>query len=743
MVSVVRFLGRFGLLQREAVGDERLVVDGRSAQQRLDRVLRFGVSDVAIAEQGEIVHERADSVEEEIPVGVRAQIAAGGSAIERVADGATRRFDQGVQVLRPQLRGRCAFGKDCAQRVGSDLAVRDEEDLEALVEIAQRAPGVWRERGLQARPDRREGEVHSIRPASVDRRAGRARASCHAAETQLLVARFVQDCESRREDGVVEVAVPWATRLGGAGGGGGHSASLTLSLRDMMKRNDEVLAYPRTRAWWGLALLVAPMLAVASDLTALFFAVPTLTGDLGATATESLWIVHAYGFLIAGFLVTMGRVSDRVGARRLLLWGALAFAALSMVAAFAWSPVSLVLARALLGVAGATLMPSLFSLLREMFPDDDRRRLAIAIMLSAFTVGGAIGPLLGGALLEAFWWGAIFLINVPPMVVLVALGRFALPERRQPQAGRVDVLSVGLSVAGMLAVVSGLQEIVAGTDGRTAPTSSWLPWILVVAGAVTITAFVRRQRRLADPLFDLALLKDRRVTAALLTLLLTGVGVVGLFFLFTQHLQWVGGFTPLIAGVLTLPYIGAQILGSLIAPALVRRFRSSSVLVSGLLVVALGGVLVAGAVAIGTTALLVGAVAVIGLGHGTALALVSDAIISSAPEDRVGSAAAAQEVGGELGTALGIAIGGTVGIVVFRESLDRLAPTGLSEETGAALRSSIHEAFAVARTFTGDAPPLVDLVRNATANGFMVYALISAVLAGVAAAIIAVAFGRR
>lgn len=511
-----------------------------------------------------------------------------------------------------------------------------------------------------------------------------------------------------------------------------------------MERNAE-LAAPRAtaRAWWGLALLVAPMLTLSSDLTALFFTVPTLVEDLGASATESLWIVHAYGFLIAGFLITMGRVADRVGARRLLLCGASAFAVLSVFAAFAWTPGVLVLVRALLGVAGATLMPSLFSLLREMFRDDDQRRFAIAIMFSSFTIGGAIGPLLGGALVEAFWWGAIFLINVPPMAVLVVLGMLVLPERRESRASRIDASSVALSITGMLAVVYGLQEIAAGAEGETASLPPGVSVLLVVAGMAMLALFVRRQRRLADPLFDLVLLKNRRVAASLLTLLLTGIGSVGVFFLFTQHLQWVGGFTPLVAGVLTLPYIAADILGALVAPALARRWRSSSIIVSGLLIVALGSVLTALAVVDGRIPLLVLAVSVIGLGHGAAMALVSDAIISSAPEHRVGSAAAAQEVGGELGSALGIAVGGTTGVLVFRASLDRMLPVETPADIAGALRASVHEAFDAVHGNAGDSAPLVETVRAATGNGLVAYALLAAVLVAASAGITASAFAAR
>ncbi|WP_197517286.1 MFS transporter [Microbacterium karelineae] len=498
-----------------------------------------------------------------------------------------------------------------------------------------------------------------------------------------------------------------------------------------------------TRAWSGLALLVAPMLTLSTDLTALFFAMPTLVADLDASATESLWIVHAYGFLIVGLLITMGRVSDRVGARRLLLCGASVFAVLSVVAAFADTPGALIAARALLGAAGATLMPSLYSLLRVMFRNEGQRRLAIAIMFSAFTIGGAIGPLLGGVLLDAFWWGTIFLVNVPPMLVLVALGRFVLPERHEPTASRIDVASVGLSIVGMLVLVYGLQEIAAGSGGEAEALPPWVAVALIAAGLGLLAAFVRRQRRLADPLFDFALLRNRRFAVSLLTLLVTGVGTVGLFFLFTQHLQWVGGCTPVVAGLLTLPYIAMDILGALVAPAMARRWPSSRVVTCGLGTLTLGAGLTALAVADGTVVFLVVAVSVMGVGHGAALVLISDALISIAPEERVGSAAAAQEVGGELGTALGVAAGGTVGIAVFRRSLERPSPGGTPAEAVEAMRSSIHEGFTIAHSRTDGSATLVEIVRDAMSSGLLVYALVAAALVGSAACVFAVVHAER
>lgn len=240
-----------------------------------------------------------------------------------------------------------------------------------------------------------------------------------------------------------------------------------------------------TKEWAGLVLLSLPMIALATDLTVLFFALPTLSADLEPSASQTLWITHIYGFLIAGFLVTAGRLGDRVGPRRLLLVGSTAFAGLSALAAFSTSPEMLVAARAALGIAGATLMPSLFSLLRTMFRDDMQRRTAIAIMFSTFTVGGAIGPVLGGALLEFFWWGSVFLINVPPMLLLIG-GKFLLPERAERNRAGIDLVSVGLSVLGMLTIVFGFQELAASADNDHA---AW-PYLLSIAVGAMLMVFL-------------------------------------------------------------------------------------------------------------------------------------------------------------------------------------------------------------------------------------------------------------
>ncbi|MBB3037382.1 MFS transporter [Hoyosella altamirensis] len=496
-----------------------------------------------------------------------------------------------------------------------------------------------------------------------------------------------------------------------------------------------------TREWAGLALLLLPMLALATDLTVLFFALPTITADLSPSATQGLWIVHVYGFLIAGFLITMGRLGDRIGRRRLLLTGGAAFAVLSVVAAYSTSPEMLIAARALLGIAGATLMPSLFSLLRTMFPNDDQRRFAIAVIFSAFTAGGAIGPLLGGALLEFFWWGSVFLINVPPLLLLVVLGPRLLPEQREENPAPLDLLSVALSVVAMLAIVYGLQDLAAGYD-VAASHPVWLNLLIAGAGAGLLGLFIRRQRSLHEPLFDLVLLTRRRTAIPLAALLLTGIGVVGVFYLFTQYLQWVAGLSPLYAGLWTLPYIVVNIAGAMLAPGLVARYRQAAVVTAGLSIAVLGLVFVAiaGSSPLGVV---VAAIAVTGFGHGVAMALVSDLIISGAPAERAGSAAAAQEVSGELGTAAGIAAGGAIGVLAYRITLTGAIPPGTPESAAAAARSGIHEGVAAAEQLGARGHGLVDAVREAFTAGMQVYAGVGAAITAAATLLVAVTLAAR
>jgi MFS transporter, DHA2 family, multidrug resistance protein len=329
------------------------------------------------------------------------------------------------------------------------------------------------------------------------------------------------------------------------------------------------------REWIGLAVIALPCLLVTMDLTVLYLAVPELSADLGPSSSQLLWITDIYGFLIAGSLITMGTLGDRIGRRRLLLIGAAAFGVASVVAAFSTSAEMLIAARAVLGVAGATLAPSTLSLIRNMFLDPRQRTFAIGVWAASFSAGAGIGPLLGGVLLEYFWWGSVFLLAVPVMVLLLVLGPVLLPEFRDPAAGRLDVVSAALSLAAVLAVIYGLKRI--AEDGL-----GWLPIVSILAGLAVGAVFLRRQRTLADPLIDLRLFRVPAFSASLATNTLTLFVAYGVFLFIAQYLQLVLGLSPLEAGLWTAPSSGGFIAGSMLAPVSVRWVRPAFAMAAGL-----------------------------------------------------------------------------------------------------------------------------------------------------------------
>lgn len=414
--------------------------------------------------------------------------------------------------------------------------------------------------------------------------------------------------------------------------------------------------------WAALAVLVLPVLLISVDMTVLGFAVPALSADLEPSSTQLLWIIDIYSFLLAGLLVLMGNVGDRIGRRRLLMIGAVAFAAASVAAAFATSAEMLIAARALLGLGGATLMPSTLSLIRTVFPDAHERRNAVAVWAAAFAGGAALGPILGGVLLEHFWWGSVFLINVPIMALLLVGAWVLLPESRNPTPGPFDLLSAALSIAGMLPVVYAMKSI--GTEGP-----SVLAILLLLGGLALLWVFVARQRRLPAPLLDVGLFADRVFTVAVLTNLLSIFAVLGLLFFLPQYLQLVIGLSPLQAGLWMLPLALGTIAGSLAAPGLSRLLSMRVVIGGGMLLAAAGFTVGALSITDAGLGVLLGWTLVVGLGIGMAESLTNDVVVSSAPPERTGGAASVSETAYELGGAMGTAVLGTLGLALYRAGL--------------------------------------------------------------------------
>ncbi|HEY6002653.1 MAG TPA: MFS transporter [Anaeromyxobacter sp.] len=485
------------------------------------------------------------------------------------------------------------------------------------------------------------------------------------------------------------------------------------------------------REWIGLAVLALPCILYSMDLTVLNLAVPSLSADLAPTAAQLLWIVDVYGFVVAGMLVTMGTLGDRIGRRRLLLIGAAAFGAASVLAAFSVSAAMLIATRALLGVAGATIAPSTLSLIRNMFHDPRERTLAVGIWITSYSVGGAIGPLVGGVLLQHFWWGSVFLVGVPVMLLLLVLGPVLLPEFRNPEAGRLDLPSAGLSLASVLAVIYGLKRIAESGLGS-------LPAVSVAAGLALGVAFVRRQRRLAVPLIDLALFRVPAFRASLATYLLATFVALGCYVFVAQYLQLVLGMSPLEAGLWTLPFTGGFVAGSILTPAIGRRFHPTSVVTSGLALSAVGFALLTQVDRGPALAVLVGATVIYSLSLAPVFTLTNDAVIGTAPAERAGAASAISETGSELGGALGIAILGSVGASLYRGAMAGAVPAGVPPEAAEAARGTLGGALATAAQLPDPlGAALAGAAREAFTQGFRLIAVISAVIAVVAATLAA------
>lgn len=462
------------------------------------------------------------------------------------------------------------------------------------------------------------------------------------------------------------------------------------------------------REWIGLAVLMLPTLLIAMDLTVLHLAVPSLSADLQPSSTQLLWIVDIYGFMIAGSLITMGTLGDRIGRRKLLLLGAAAFGVASTVAAFANSAAMLIAARALLGVAGATLMPSTMSLIRNMFLDSRQRTAAIGVWVSGFSVGSAIGPLVGGALLENYWWGSVFLLGVPVMVVLLIAGPLLLPEHRDPNPGRFDLLSAGMSLTAVLLIIYGLKQVAEQGVG-------WLPLLVVALGLGIGTAFVRRQHRLADPLIDLRLFRVPAFSASLVTYTLGIFASFGTFLFIAQYLQLVLGLSPLQAGLWSVPGALTFIIGSNLAPKVVQHIRPAYLVAGGLVVAAFSlGLLTQ--VGLSSLTLIVVANTLMSLGFGFTFTLTVDLVVAAAPQERAGAASALAETGAELGGALGIAVLGSLATAVYRSQISATLPTGISAEMAHAVRETLGGAVVAAAQLT---EPLSLTLREAAFNAFV------------------------
>ncbi|GAB3150374.1 MFS transporter [Micromonospora sonneratiae] len=490
------------------------------------------------------------------------------------------------------------------------------------------------------------------------------------------------------------------------------------------------------REWTGLVVLLLPLLLVSMDVSVLYFAVPFISRELTPTSTEQLWIFDIYGFVLAGLLLTMGAIGDRIGRRRLLMIGAAAFGLASVGAAYATSPELLIAARALLGIGGATLMPSTLALIRNMFHDEKQRGTAIAVWSAVLTGGVAIGPVISGLLLDHFWWGSVFLVNLPVMVLLLVLAPALVPEFRPARAGRFDWISALLSLAAVLPAIYGIKEIAAhGVD---------LTRILIIAAGLAIAAgFVWRQRTTASPMIDPALFRNRGFGSSVLTNLVAMFAIVGFAIFTTQYLQSVLDMRPLEAALWSLvPSLGISVVAPL-SPMLAQRVNRAYLISAGFLIAVVGFVVLAQVRVDSPLWLVLTGAGVFAAGTAVVMTLITDLVVGTAPPEQAGTASALVECSSEFGGALGMAVLGSIGLAVYRDGVADGMPTGLPAEAVAGVRETLAGAAVVAEGLPGPAgDALLAAARVAFVDGMQVAAVTAAVVMAVAAVVSLLALRR-
>ncbi|WP_405589410.1 MFS transporter [Streptomyces sp. NBC_01092] len=477
------------------------------------------------------------------------------------------------------------------------------------------------------------------------------------------------------------------------------------------------------REWTALGVLMLPLLLVSMDVSVLYFAIPAISADLEPSGTQQLWIFDIYAFVLAGLLMTMGSLGDRIGHRRLLLIGAAAFGTASLTAAYANSAEMLIAARAALGIGGATLMPSTMAMLRTMFTDPGQRAKAIGVWSGVMTGGIALGSVMSGVLVEHFWWGSVFLVNLPAMALLLILGPLLLPESKNPAPGRFDLLSVPLSLAAVLPVVYGLKEI---------PSEGWnVRYVVsITVGLLFAALFVHRQRTGTSPMISPALFRGRGFAPSVALNLVCMFAVMGSSYFTTQYLQSVLGMGALEAALWALlPSVPIGAAGPIATQLVQKGVDRAHVVTAGFVIAAAGFALLALA---GTDSmwLVLTSCAVLAVGGVTVMSQIMDLAMGTAPVERAGAASSLMETGGEFGGALGMAVLGSIGTAIYRHDIPDSAPDAARETLGGAL--------AVA----DQVPGLATVAREAFTSGMQGAAIAGALLL-VGAAVLAAVTLRR
>jgi MFS transporter, DHA2 family, multidrug resistance protein len=477
------------------------------------------------------------------------------------------------------------------------------------------------------------------------------------------------------------------------------------------------------RRWLALGVLCLSLLLAVVDNTIVNVALPTLNEELGAGTTELQWIVDAYTLVFSALLLTMGHLGDRFGRRRILQLGLVIFAITSALAAFSATSGQLIGARALMGIGAAMIFPATLAILVNIFTDPKERAAAIGIWTAMVGVAVAIGPITGGFLLEHFAWGSIFLVNIPVVIIAMVLGALFLPESRDPKVGSMDYRGLVLSAAGVGLVIWAIIE---------APKLGWTSAAFLAAligGLVLLAVFTLVERRLEHPMLDVRLFKNARFTAASLSVTTAFFALFGFIFLITQFLQLVQGFSPLEAGIRTLPFAIATGVMSPLAIVLMHKFGSKAIVSLGLLVMA-AGFLIAATIEVDTPyfgAVIISMV-IIAAGLGLATSPATEAIMGALPAEQAGAGSAVNDTTRELGGTLGVAIVGSVFLSVYgAKVIEGYRSLGLPEQYESVVRDSMGGGLGVAAQLPeGPAAQLAAFVQSAFVDGLSRGSLVSA-----------------
>ncbi len=486
------------------------------------------------------------------------------------------------------------------------------------------------------------------------------------------------------------------------------------------------------REWAGLAALSLATLMITFDMFVLLLALPKITTELRPSTVEQLWILDIYGFLVGGFLITMGTLGDRIGRRKLLMIGAACFAVASLLCAFAPTTGLLIAGRALLGIAGSTLAPSTLALITNMFRDPRQMGFAIGIWAGGFTIGSILGPVIGGVLLEYFWWGSVFLLAVPVMALLLVVVPIAVPEFKNPDAGKLDLVSAVLSVLAMIAFIYGLKEV-ARHGWQAAP---------VVVGGVGIAlavVFVRRQLHLTEPFMDLRLFHNRSFSTMLVGLVLYAlIGGSSMFYI-TQFLQSVSGMTPLAAAFCLLPGMVVATASATVSPKLGEKFRPAYLIAGGIAGIIIPFVMFSRLDVDSSPAVLIVGFAIMGLCEGPLLTLGTNLVVGSAPPEKAGTSSSMTQVANEAGSSLGVAVMGSIGAAVYVAQLSDTAPAGVRADVLDSARENVASALTVASGLPGQlGGQLSAAAKAAFVSGMNVFAMVCVAILVVASIVIGV-----